>query len=397
MKRIVWVGLLALATGMWALGQVPTVQDLDWACVKPVYIIAGDLNGDGWDDILVACHSCNGLQFGANPGTAVCPAECTKWPGPKTWTLADAPTALAWGLFGKSVGPYEKRVVVVTQYTPAWATFRVTDADIRLTSLDAVTLSHLIVGDFDGDGGLDGAVLDPLGLKILFPTGGILPISLAGLIPCCGQPAFLGAADFDRDGDLDIVVAAATSLLFFENQCRAKFVHRVTVPAGMALRSLTIADFDGDAKPDIAVTDPAFSAVAIVQNQGCWNFAVTSRLKLDGLPVFIVAFDANRDGRVDLAVAEFEENWVSILVNLGGGKFKVDRSIPVGKNPIGLAVGDFDRNGISDLAVALYGGGPTGTGPAVQVIYNPLCTNDDCTGKPPCCVAGKLPPRHGIQ
>lgn len=398
MKRCLISGILGVCVAVLAAGQIPLVQDLDWKCVKPVYVIAGDFNGDGWDDFAVACHSCNTIHVGLNPGSATCPGSCpVSWPAPRVFTLADAPVALAWGLFGKGVGPYEKRLVVVTQYIPAWGSFRVTDPDVKLISLPLVTTIHVIVEDFNGDGSLDVAVLDPLGLRIVFPTGGIPPISLAGLIPCCGQPAFLGAADFDRDGDVDIVVAAATSLLFFENKECGKFVHKVTVPVGMSLRSLAVADFDDDAKADIAVTDPSFGAVAIVQNQGCWKFVVTSRLKLDQEPVFIIAFDCDRDGKVDLAVAEYSGNYVSIVRNLGGGKFKVDRSIPVGRNPISVAAGDFDRNGIPDLVVALFGGGPAGTGPAVQIIYNPCCALDDCTEKPPCCPPGKLPPRHGVQ
>jgi hypothetical protein len=114
---------------------------------------------------------------------------------------------------------------------------------------------------------------------------------------------------------------------------------------------------------------------------------VAQRIKLDGEPVFIVPADFNRDGKVDLAVAEYSGDRVTLLVNLGG-KFGVERMIPVGKDPISLALGDFDRNGIPDLAVALFGGGPAGSGPAVQILYNPMCATDDCTKKAPGCGTG---------
>lgn len=380
------------------LAEVALVQDLNWDCVKPVYIIAGDLDGNGWDDIAVACHSCNTIPLGLNPGSEVCPAPCpVPWPAPKVFSLGDSPTALAWGLFFRIKPPcdpaYEIKIVAVTQYQPAWTSFRFCDPlTPKLSTLDMVTATHLALGDFNGDGVLDVAVLDSLGLKIVFPTVKIGPIDLAPHAQIC-QVAFIASGDFDRDGDLDIVVASNNILLFFENECLGKFKFKTSMVLGHMLRAIAVADFNDDAKVDLAIVDPAFSALTVLHNDGCWKFHVAQRVKLDGEPVFVVAADFDRDGDLDLAVAEYRADRVTLLRNIDG-KFAVDRYVPVGKNPISLAIGDFDRNAISDLAVALHGGGPAGTGPAIQVIYNPLCAEDDCTKKPPCCRPGIPPAPH---
>lgn len=384
MKRIV-LGTLVVGLAVLGLGQMPLVQDLNWDCIRPVYIVAGDLNGDGWDDIAVACHSSNTIAVGLNPKSTTCPAPCpVPWPTPRSFSLGDSPTVLAWGLFF-SKDAYEIRLVTATQYLPGWTTFKVTvTTPPKLASLspDVVTATHLTLGDFDADGVLDIALLDSLGLKVVFPGSKIGPIDLSNLAQIC-HVAFVATADFDRDGDLDLVVASNNSLLFFENKCLGKFEFKASLVLGHMLRGIAILDINNDGKLDLAVVDPAFAALTIVCNNGCWNFKLAQRIKLDGQPVFVVAGDFDRDGKTDLAVAEYETNCVTILRNIGK-IFALDQSIKVGTNPISLAVGDFDRNGILDLAVALFGG-PAGTGPAVQVIYNPLCTADDCTGKPPCC------------
>jgi hypothetical protein len=387
--------LVASLVAVSALGQVPVVQDLAWDCVKPSYVIVGDVNGDGWDDFVVACHSCNMVLIGLNPTDKECKQPCpVEWPAPRALSLADAPTALAWGLFGSGVGPYEKRIVAVTQYTPGWASFRATDTSAGLSPLPLITAIHAIAGDFNGDGGLDVAVLDPVGLTIHFPVGGIRAISLKGPLTA-GQPAFLATADFDRDGDLDLVVASGTSLHFYENTCGGAFTHKLALPVGVSLQGIAIADFDSDGRVDLATVDPAFGALVAIRNLGCWSFEASSRVKLDEEPVFVVPVDADRDGKTDFAVAEYGGNFVTIVRNLGGGRFRLERSVPVGEKPISVAVGDFDRNGVPDLVVALNGGGPGGVGPAIQVVYNPLCTLDDCADTAPCCIPGPPPARHG--
>jgi len=290
-------------------------------------------------------------------------------------------------VFDRTKDAYEIRIFTATQYLPGWTSFKVADpTGLKLATLPTVTATHITLADFNGDGISDLAVLDSLGLKIHFPTAKIDPVDLSPFAQIC-HVAFIAPGDFDRDGDVDLVVASNNSLLFFENESLGKFKFKTSIVLGHMLRGIAVADFDDDGKADLGVVDPAFSAFTYVHNDGCWRFSVAQRIKLDGEPVFIVPADFNRDGKVDLAVAEYSGDRVTLLVNLGG-KFGVERLIPVGKNPISLAVGDFDRNGIPDLAVALFGGGPAGTGPAVQIIYNPMCATDDCTKKAPCCETG---------
>lgn len=379
MRSMAILAVVLCSVAAWAV--TPTIQDLAWECVRPVYVIAGDFDGDGWDDIVLACHSCDTILMGLNPEQKVCPVP---WPNPKTFKLTDSPMALDWGLFGKGVGPYFKELVVVTQYKPAWGMFSAKDSSVSLTKVEFVTLSHLKVGDFNEDGSLDVAVLDPLGLKLGFPMGGIAEVDLSPYAEP-GQPAFVNKGDFDRDADLDLVVSSGTKILLLENQGKGNFVFKLGLSAGLSVRATAVADLDGDGDEDIAFVDPKFGMLGIYENKGCWDFTLKQRIKLDKGPVFLIPFDCDRDTDVDLAVAEYDGNCVVIAINSGEGTFSLARVFSVGENPVGLAVGDFNHDAIPDLVVALHGGGPTGKGPAAQVIYNPCCATDDCTGRAPCC------------
>src|SRR3989454_883456 len=72
-------------------------------------------------------------------------------------------------------------------------------------------------------------------------------------------------------------------------------------------------------------------------------------------PSCIVVGDFNGDGKPDLAVSNVGSNTVSVLLGNGNGTFLPALSFPVGPNPWYFAVGDFNLDGKLDLAVADYG------------------------------------------
>jgi len=68
-------------------------------------------------------------------------------------------------------------------------------------------------------------------------------------------------------------------------------------------------------------------------------------------PHGIVSADFNGDGRADLAVTNFWDDDVSVLYGLSGGGFGGRQDVGVGDGPYGIVSADFNGDGRADLAV----------------------------------------------
>src|SRR5215831_5768895 len=92
----------------------------------------------------------------------------------------------------------------------------------------------------------------------------------------------------------------------------------------------------------------------------CWEMAWghlgTPTVLPTGIrPSRLVAADFNGDHKVDLAVTNLGSNTVSIFLGRGNGTFTHMGNLAVGMGPVGIAVGDFNHDGKADLAVANSG------------------------------------------
>ena len=118
------------------------------------------------------------------------------------------------------------------------------------------------------------------------------------------------------------------------------------------------ADFHGNGKLDLAVTNTADGTVSILMGNGDGTFqpAVTYNTGLGaGNPVWLAAADFNGDGKLDLAV-EGNNGEVSVMLGNGNGTFAAPKVYAVGAaDRGGVAVGDYFGNGRQDIAVAIFG------------------------------------------
>ena len=126
---------------------------------------------------------------------------------------------------------------------------------------------------------------------------------------------------------------------------------RTDFTVGHSPNAIAIADFNGDGKLDMAVTNEGDNTVSILLGNGDGTFQSQSTFATGLAPDAIVSGDFNGDGKLDLAVANFTDNTISMFLGNGDGTFAAGRTIAGVNRPAAMITGDFRNSGKLDLAV----------------------------------------------
>jgi Bacterial Ig-like domain (group 3)/FG-GAP-like repeat/FG-GAP repeat len=223
--------------------------------------------------------------------------------------------------------------------------------------------SSVVVGDFNGDGRQDLAVVNGFGgtetLSIFLGNG---DGTFQPQVPYNAgrDPVGLASGDLNGDGFADLIavdLANGTVNVLLGNG-DGTFQPQVTYPVGNTPYSAVAGDFDQDGNLDVAVTNSDDNTVSVLLGKGDGTLKPQVIYVVGTAPRTLALGDFNGDGFLDLAVTNFNDSTVTILLGKSdkSGTFQMQPpAVPTGLNPAGIAVGDFNGDGLADLAVTNFG------------------------------------------
>ncbi|MCX6132220.1 MAG: FG-GAP-like repeat-containing protein [Ignavibacteriales bacterium] len=236
----------------------------------------------------------------------------------------------------------------------------------KLDIATGTTPLYLAIGDIDGDGKPD-LVVPNYGsntMSVFRNTGTSGTISFAAKVdyPTSNTPYAVALADFDGDGKLDIGLSNYSSVTasVFRNLSTPGTISlagKVDVQVGSSAEGIAVGDVDGDGKPDLVVVNGTSASVGVFRNTtagGTISFSSRSDFGMGNDPHLISVADIDGDGRLDLIGENAVSQSISVLRNtgsVGSVSFATKVDYPVGTNPLATAIGDVDGDGKVDVLV----------------------------------------------
>ena len=245
-----------------------TVLGSQSAGSRPYGVAAGDFNGDGKADLVLANYSSDNISV----------------------------------LLGNGDGTFQSAV----NYGVGSSPFSVA------------------VGDFNGDGKLDLVTANYWSNNVSVLLGnGDGTFQSAVNYAVGSAPSSVAVGNFNGDGKLDLAVAnsGSNNVSVLLGNGDGTFQSAVNYAVGTNPYSVALGDINGDDKLDLAVANSGSNNVSVLLGNGDGTFQSAVNYAVGTNPYSVALGDINGDGKLDLAVANSGNNNVSVLLGNGNGTF----------------------------------------------------------------------------
>ncbi|HKE01387.1 MAG TPA: VCBS repeat-containing protein, partial [Planctomycetota bacterium] len=216
----------------------------------------------------------------------------------------------------------------------------------------------LQLGDLDGDGNLDlvhfraqdpsfrvhlGDPIRGFSPPVSFPVGGT-------------SPRAIELGDVDHDGVLDVVALDASHVCVSLGDGAGAFAMPAAFDVGgVGPTSIVLGDLDGDGNLDAATSNDGSGDVSVLLGDGVGGLGAAIPIAAGPGPESLGVADLDGDGANDLVVGRNVyggpsiESSIAVLLADGRAHFASPVTYPTASGSVELAVGDLDRDGDPDV------------------------------------------------
>jgi hypothetical protein len=401
------VSLVLLVEGSWPSFAEIVLEHASSVGVgnEPVDIAAGDIDGDGDQDLVVTNLSGHSFTILYNNGHGdFSQREEVRLPGDRK-----APDTIGLGDFNGD-GRMDIAVGILSEVDPLIRQFMDQGMLILLAQPDGSypdtfiqvegSPGLIVPVDYNEDGAVDIALANlgilnfsnPFSISVegagvgLYLNQGNGVFALDKHIETNGSISPMEFVDVNGDKNLDIVATNQGALnvltgqlegyniTIMTNDGAGSFVPTDALTCSTFPFSAAAGDFDGDGDVDVIAAEqgvatlygvvPESAGIGYWWNQGTGTFADETYVKEQGVPTMIKAADFDRDGDQDFVLTNSGMDIVegsptnpalTVFENDGAGTFKRVMVLAVGEEPNSMALGDWNGDGAVDIAVASKG------------------------------------------
>lgn len=279
--------------------------------IQPVSLASGDFDGDGQNDIAVAGRiGMVSIWLGTGAGTFTSDFSQTVKASPYSIASSDLdvdgiPDVVTANYLGPEVSTFKGNgngtLQPATSFEIAGPPWESVPQSVVATDLSSDGIPDLVIAN-----GAESAVVVLLGL----PNGGYS--QLATLVAPGVFTTSLALADLNHDTNSDIIVGNwDTTVSVFLGEGAGVFQPPVAYATGTSNTSgntgLAVADFNGDGHVDVAASAVNSKRISILEGRGDGSF----------YPAYVFTTPSNRSGPRELSIADIDGNGRPDIVYVG--------------------------------------------------------------------------------
>jgi len=250
--------------------------------------------------------------------------------------------------------------------------------------------SYLATGDFNGDGVIDLAlthsIAKGMGAVAVLLGKGDGTFGSAFDFAVGPRPFTLLAADFNRDGKLDLAALdafnSANKIWVLQGRGDGTFQPAVSSPSATSEGFLAYADLNHDGKLDLIIADQPASAMEVLFGNGEGTFQAGKEYLLSAHPTSIGVVPL-QDGNTSLFTADNISSNLFLFFVTGDGAVHSPELQTIGSSTSAIATADLNGDGQPDLVI---------TDPSAGKIYVKLSTGKGQFASPVSYAAGSPSP-----